>query len=235
MGFPPTATRSQPLSSMQRSAARFHVVFAILAGLVVWAPVDVAIGWKVAGLLAFYDLATVLICLRAGHREWLRAWCFAAVLSLFMVWPDRFLTEVLGVLVFPADGFPDIGAVTGYMAALWTIPVVVVLLVARAAEDSVQRWAAYVVAALVAGVVIGGSEQYVTQLGIWEPRNVSTWGNVARYILPAEVLLGPVAYGAFSATRRNPLAAIPAAALVMVAYLGAAAASYLLVEVSGLV
>lgn len=114
-----------------RELGLFHLAFGAVAAGALLAPGDVGPGWRMAGLVVLYHVATVVITTVRGHRAWRRRWWFGAVLSVWMVLPDAVLAEGLGTLRFPADGFPDLGPVTGYMAGLWTIPIVLIVTVAE--------------------------------------------------------------------------------------------------------
>jgi hypothetical protein len=68
-------------------------------------------------------------------------------------------------------------------------------------------------------------------LAVWEPVGVTTIGDLALYILPAELFLGLAVLAGARWTRTGHLArAAPVAAVVALAYTGAAAVSWLLIE-----
>jgi hypothetical protein len=220
------------VQELERDQLVFHVAFAAVATVALVVPAGPTTGWRIALLVGLYHAATVAVAWQRGHRRWLRLWWFAAVLSVFMVLPDAVLVEGLGTLVFPDDGFPDLGPVTGHMAGLWAIPAVVIV----AAADAVGRrrgegasWAAAVIAA--AAVFVFAESVLTAVLAIWEPVDVTTVGQLALYILPAELFLGlAVLAGARWTRSGNPLRAVPVAATVALAYTGAATVSWFLVE-----
>lgn len=215
------------MTTTQRELVVLHVAFAVLATVVLLPGGPV--GWRSAVLLVVYDVAVVTLARRRGDRELLRLWWFAAVLSLWQVLPDAFLVEGLDVLVFPDDGFPDLGPVTGVMAALWTVPIVVVVAGATAVERRGGVRAGNLAAAVIAAIVFAGGEAALTSAGLWEARNVREVAGVALYVLPAEMVLGVAAHRVFHAIRfRHAVAAVPAALLVTVVYTGAAAIGWLL-------
>lgn len=222
------------MTRTERDLLLLHATFAAVAAVVLLM-LPGALGWRVAGLIVAYDLAVIALALRRRDRQLLRLWWFAAVLSIWQVLPDAFLADGLGVLVFPPDGFPDIGPVTATMAGLWTVAIVVIVGSAVAVEERRGGAAGTVTAAVVALVVFVAAEALLTQLPIWQARNVARLGEVALYIVPAEVLLGVVAHDVFLATRdRHALIALPATLIVTLVYTGAAAVSWLLFEGSGL-
>ena len=215
----------------ERDAVALHVWFAVLATVVLAVPADVRIGWRVALLVAAYIIAVPALAVARKHREWIGMWAFALVLSLLQVVPDRFLAEVLGTLEFPADGVPDIGEITGYMAGLWVIPLFLVLLIGRGVDTRQGRGPAYVAVLLTSAVLFIGAEQLMPELPAWRPVGVETIGNVALYIVPAELLLGVATFHAFEQSRnRWVLVRVPVAVVVMLLYLGTAVTSWFTIE-----
>lgn len=214
------------MRSTARELVLLHVGFFVLAGVVLLLPGP--LGWRVAGLLLVYDVALLALALVRRDRELLRLWVFAAVLSVWQVIPDVFLVEGLGSLAFPEDGFPDIGPVTGTMAALWTIPVVVVVAAGTAVERRYGGWAGTAAAAGASLLVFLGGELALTAAEVWEARGVPETFGVAHYILPAEILFGVAAMRVFHGLAlRPPIAVVPATFLISVFYTGAAAVSWL--------
>jgi hypothetical protein len=220
------------LSALERDQLVFHGAFAGLALVALLVPAGPTIGWRIALLVGLYHAATVAVAWQRGHRRWLRLWWFAAILSVFMVLPDAVLVEGLGTLVFPDDGFPNLGPVTGHMAGLWAIPAVVIVATADAVGHRRGERASWVAAVLTAAAVFVFAESTLTSLlAVWEPVDVATIGDLALYILPAELFLGlAVLAGARWTRSGNLVRALPVAALVALAYTGAAAVSWLLVE-----
>lgn len=216
----------------ERDLVGLHAVFAVAAAVALLAPGPVVRGWRIALLLAGYHVATVVVTRWRGHDRWLRMWWFAAVTSVFQVVPDAVLVVGLGTLVFPPDGFLDLGPVTASMAMMWTVPLVLVVAVADALDRRHGARAGWAGAVLAAGVVFIGAEATLPPFGIWEPVGVTTWGGwLAPYVVPPELLLGAAAWAGVQVTRdRHPLLVVPVAALVSLLYTGALAASWLLLE-----
>jgi hypothetical protein len=220
------------VQDLERDQLILHAVFAVVATVALVVPPGPTVGWRIALLVGVYHAATVIVAWQRGHRRWLRLWWFAAALSVFMVLPDAVLVEGLGTLVFPDDGFPDLGPVTGHMAGLWAIPTVVIVAVADAVGRRRGERASWVAAVIAAGAVFVFAESVLTAvLAVWEPVGVTTVGELAVYILPAELFLGlAVLAGARWTRSGNPLRALPVAAVVALAYTGAATVSWYLVE-----
>jgi hypothetical protein len=224
--------RSDEVEQLERDQLGFHVVFLAVALVAVAVPAGPTTGWRIALLVGGYHAGTVAFAWQRGHRRWLRLWWFAAVLSVFQVLPDAVLVDGLGTLRFPEDGFPDLGPVTGHMAGLWAIPVVVIVAVADAVGRRRGERASWLAAVVAAAVVFGLAELTLTTLlPIWEPVDVTTVGGLAVYILPAELFLGVAVLAGARWTRDgHPLRVPPVAAVVALAYTGAAAVSWFLVE-----
>jgi len=80
-------------------------------------------------------------------------------------------------------------------------------------------------------VVFGASEETVWMLPSWYAQNVAMVGHTAVYIIIPEIILGVSCLYAFRQIReRNNLVKVPAAFLVMLLYLGAAAFFYFVIE-----
>jgi hypothetical protein len=223
--------REPRVRPLERDLAAFHVAFGVIALVALLLRGDVAVGIVMTTLVVVYHLGTIGFARAQGHRAWLRWWGFGAVLSLFMVLPDAVLADGLGVLEFPADGVPNLGPVTVYMAGLWTIPAVLIIAVAEAVGHRRGDGAAAFAAVLTAAAVFGFAEATLTLLPIWEPVGVTTVGGFAPYILLPELLLGWMIFAGARWTRRGSvLAFVPVAGLVALAYTGAATVAWLLIE-----
>lgn len=226
--------------SAVRDAVWFHIAFAAVAGLVLLFPaivlpgrvavLDPALGWRLLVLVAGYNVALPLVGWVRGHRGWIALWAFLVPLSLFQVVPDAFLASVLGVLDFPDTGGPRWAGVPLAMAGMWTIPLWLALFVAgRQSGGDLARGAWW--SAGVAGVLLVGAEATLWALPLWHAVDVATVGPVAVYVIVPEILLGAVAWLAFRSTQSvGRLGQVGAAGLVALVYLGALAASFLMVE-----
>jgi hypothetical protein len=215
----------------ERDLAVFHAAFGLIAAVALAARGDVPVGVVMTTLVIVYHLATVGFARSQGHTQWLRWWGFGAVLSVFMVLPDAVLADGLGILEFPPDGVPNLGPVTVYMAGLWTIPAVLIVATAEAVAHRRGDRAAGIAAVVAAAVVFGIAEATLTLLPVWEPVGVTTVGGFAPYILLPELLLGWMIFAAARWTRTGRKRVfVPVAALVALAYTGAATVSWLLIE-----
>ncbi|MCK4382679.1 MAG: hypothetical protein KAW66_05235, partial [Candidatus Lokiarchaeota archaeon] len=96
-----------------------HLIFIGICFAVLNIPIPIAIGIKLFILVISYNLLIPLIGLFRKYSEWVKLWVFVFFISLFLIWPDWFLSAQLDILVFPEDGLFKIGTVSGYMAGLW--------------------------------------------------------------------------------------------------------------------
>ena len=121
-------------------------MIAVALLLLPWA----SFGIRVLLLVIGYNAGVALVAWRTGDSLVLRWWCVLAPMSVLMVLPDWFLSAELGVLVFPATGSPFIGTVPLFMAGMWVIALLPVMLVGHFAE---RAWG--VTAGLIVVVITG--------------------------------------------------------------------------------
>lgn len=112
--------------------------FAVLARVVLAVPVG-DLGWRILLLVVVFHLGAVLLARRTGDEYLWRAWTVLAPLSVVMVLPDWFLSAVLGSLEFPDTGGPFIGTVPVFMAGMWTIALLPIVLVGALASQKAGR------------------------------------------------------------------------------------------------
>ncbi len=214
----------------ERDAVIFHAAFSVLCLPVLLIP-GLETGVRLFILVALYNVALPVTAKLRGHDLWINIWLFALILSVFQVFPDWFLSHQLGILVFPEDGFVKIGTVSGYMAGLWAIPVFIIVYTSVRVGERVSLRSGYWAAALLALVIFGASEETVWMLPSWYARNVAMVSHTALYIIIPEIILGVSCLYAFIQIReKKNRIKIPAAFLVMLLYLGAAAFFYFIIE-----
>lgn len=222
------------MKTTEKHAVFFHAAFTLLCVIVLLLPVPAGTGWRMFFLVLVYNVSLPIIAQIAKHDRWLDIFLFVFPVSVLQVFPDWFLSRVLGVLVFPEDGFYKIGTVSAYMAGLWTIPLFLTVYTAtRFAKrfpdaNPIQK---YLIAGGVAFLVFLGSEEFMRLIPVWYAQNVSQVGHVAIYVLLPEFLLGVFCTFAYLHTeykefRTKLLWAVPTSLV----YLGALSWSYLLIE-----
>lgn len=204
----------------------FHAVFAVVALACLLAPVG-SLGLRVLLLTVGYSLAILALAMRTGDRVLLAFWSTLAPMSILMVLPDWFLSAVLGILVFPDTGAPYIGTMPLFMAFMWTIALLPVMLLGWVME-SLRGLNTALVAVVAAGLVMFTLAEFAAPLvPLWHPQNVATVGGVAPYVLLPEVGLTIATYllvrGAADRTRLATAAGVVAVPFM---YLGMLSGSY---------
>ena len=117
------------------------------------------------------------------------------------------------------------------MALLWTIPTVVIVAVADAYARRRGERSGWRVAVVTAAIVFGVAEAALPHVPVWRPVGVARIGELALYILPAELFLGAaILAGARWCRGARWPATLLVPGVVALAYTGAAAISWLVVE-----
>lgn len=180
------------------------------------------LGQTITAVVGLYLLVLYLGAWLRSQHELLDAFAFLLPLSLFQVLPDTLLAQVLGTLTFPALGAQGVGAVPVYMAGLWVAPLLLVIWLAEMAHRASAAAAALV--AVAASLAVFGAAEWAAAhiLPLWQPRRVDTWQGIALYVLPAEALLGFVAWFVFTqVSHRTLFMKVFGAAMVSLVYTGA--------------
>ena len=221
----------QHLTKNEKAALMVHGIFTVLCVAVLAAPVAFPPGQRLTFLVSFYLVTMLFIGFLIKDVEWLKLLGFCFILSLFQVFPDWFLSAQLDILVFPEDGFPKIGTVSGYMAGLWTIPLFIIIFVGSRVKARFTEKAALITVAAASLLIFGVSEEMVWMIPSWYAKNVTVLGHTALYILIPEMLLGLSAYMAYEKAKSGTLLKQGLAAFfVMTLYIGNSAFFYFLLE-----
>jgi hypothetical protein len=224
-----SAAATVPATVPQTSWRRWvhlHAGFGAAAVVVLLLPA-LAPGWRILALVAGYHAAVVLTARRTGDPVLWRAWTILAPLSVLMVLPDWFLSDVLGSLSFTVEGGPYLGTVPLAMAGMWTIALMPVVGCAWWARDRFGTAVAVVAAAASGAVMFIGAELAAPALGLWEPVGVATLAGIASYVLLPELVLSVAAamLVCFADTMPRP-ALVALTALLPFTYLGLLAVGY---------
>lgn len=213
-----------------RDALVLHGGFALVCGFAL-ALAPRAPGPLIAALVVIYSLAFLAVARLRGHEDWLRLAALTMPLSVLQVMPDWFLSQGLGILVFPDVGVPMIGTVPAFMAAMWTIPLNLSVLGGEAVRRRAGMPAGVLTAAVFALVLFAASEELVWRIPVWYAQHVHMIGHTAVYIVVPEVLLGITTFVGWQLTRSRPFSVKLATALaIMLIYAGSAAVSWLLID-----
>ena len=222
---------SNKLVAIERDAVLLHFIFMIACVVVLALPGSMTVGVRMFVLVVLYNVITPMVGLRFPKENWFKIWVFAFLTSLFQVLPDWFLSSQLEILIFPDDGFPKIGEVSGYMAGLWTIPLFMLIFIGKRIQTRFSQLTALWVVALASLLIFGISEETMWMIPSWHAVNVSMIGHVAVYLVIPEIILGLSAFLAYESIRDHTYwLTIPTAFLVMLLYTGSLSIFYLLVE-----
>ncbi|XDD48887.1 hypothetical protein AB3N59_10580 [Leptospira sp. WS92.C1] len=218
----------------EKHALLFHIGFTILCIPILFAPGNLSTGWRLFSLVLIYNVGIPFFSRIWAHERWMDLWFFLLPLSFFQVFPDWFLSQVIGALEFPPDGFPKIGTVSGYMVGLWVIPLFISTFIAvrhRKRFSDSPPIQSYLIGGFVAFLIVLGSEEFSYFIPVWYAKNVQTWGHIAIYVLIPEFILGAFAAYAYHVSEYVSLPEkVLWAFLTMLVYLGALSVSFLLLE-----
>lgn len=186
-----------------------------------------SLGVRITLVVLGYHLAVVAVGSRTQCRGWLTAWAVLAPLSVLMVAPDWFLSDVLGTLVFPDTGAAFLGSVPVFMAGMWTMALLPLVLIGAASERALGPRLAGAVVAVAGLLLFWAAELLAPVVPLWAPVDVTLVGGVARYVLPAEVVLSVCAWLLVRGARRRPVGQTTAGvAALPFLYLGLLAFGY---------
>lgn len=216
------------MSRTDRDLLLFWVAFAGLCAVVLALPVELAQGWRVLVLVLVHGVALPVLALVRGHRDLLSIIAFVWPLSAFLLLPDWVLSALLGTLVFPDDGAPRVDTMPLAMAGMWAIPLTASTWVGHRLGPQLGPLGAGVVAL----AIFVASEAVAPWVGLWAPTDdVTTWGGIALYVLPAEWILAVVTFRTWLRHGdEGVLSRVHHALLVALVYLGALAVGVLVLE-----
>ena len=210
-----------------------HVIFAVLAAITLLFPFPGAfVDGKMLLLVILYNALIIVEIIYKGHEEWKSIWLFSFILSLFMVFPDWYLAETLGALVFPPGGLPMIGgSIPLYMALLWSIPFFIVIFVGKEIQKRKSAEITYLGASLFGLLIFVMSELTLVNLPSWTATVTGMTGNLAWYIIIPEFFLALSAFLCYEYVLDKKLwMKIIGAFAVMIFYIGNASFFYFLIE-----
>lgn len=222
---------SYKLAGNEKDALIIHGLFALLCFIILILPINIGAGVKLFILVLVYNIGMAGYGIMKKDDEWFGIWIFSLILSMFQVFPDWIIADILKAIVFPQDGLFKIGLVSGYMAGLWAIPMFLIIFTCERIRARISRPAAYMAAGIIAFLIFFVSEQTVWLIPSWYAVNVKMIGFSALYILVPEIILGIGTYRCYEEIKNRPhWMKIPAAFLVMLLYTGSVVFFYFLVE-----
>jgi hypothetical protein len=223
---PSTAADDRPEYRRIRTWVLGFLGFAVIAVVGLMLPFG-SLGLRVLLLVVAFQVGVVLLAQQTGDRILLRAWLVLAPLSVLMVLPDWFLSAEVGSLLFPDTGAPFIGTVPLFMAGMWTIALLPVVLIGIVVADRRGMMAGAAAAAVAGLLLFWAAEVAAPMIPLWEPIGASMVAGIAIYVIVPEVVLSAAAFVIVATVGRVPLpATVALTALLPFTYLGMLAASY---------
>lgn len=210
----------------------FHIVFFIVAIVILLLPINLPIGVRILIIVLLYNITLFVYTKMIDDEVYKKIFIFSFFISLFQLFPDWYLAEQLGVLVFPEDGFIKIGdSVSLYMVFLWSIPIFIIITIAYLIEQQKNELTAYLASGIAAFIIFVSSEMTLWVLPSWYAVNVVMIAKVAVYIIIPEIILGIVSYWGFKYTLDKKIKEkLVVSFFVMIIYLGLAAFFYFIFE-----
>jgi hypothetical protein len=219
------------ITTTEKDALIIHGLFALLCLIILILPINIGAGVKLFILVIVYSIVMAGYGILKKDSEWFGIWLFSLILSIFQVFPDWIIADILKAIVFPEDGLFKLGSVSGYMAGLWAIPMFLIIFIAEKISSRISKPAAYMAAGMIAFIIFFISEQTVWLIPSWYAVNVRMIGFSAVYILVPEIILGLGAYRCYEEIKnRSHWIKVPTAFLVMLLYTGSVVFFYFLVE-----
>ncbi|MHA3964438.1 MAG: DUF6989 domain-containing protein [Candidatus Thorarchaeota archaeon SMTZ1-45] len=209
-----------------------HIIFAILTAMTLLIPVTAPISAKLLIVVIIYNGLVMLQGLRIGFEEWMSIWTFSFILSLLMVFPDWYLSETLGALQFPVDGFPMIGgAIPIYMAGLWTMPFFIIVFTGVQVQQRKSGKLAFIVVSILTVLIFVLAELTLVYLPSWSATVSGMTGNLAWYIIIPELFLGLSTFISYKIIKDKKIwMKLAGAFAVMIFYIGNTSFFFFLIE-----
>jgi hypothetical protein len=210
-----------------------HVIFAVLAAVTLLFPFPgVLVDQKMLVVVIIYNALIIIEFELKGHAEWKSIWLFSFILSLLMVFPDWYLAETLGALVFPPGGLPFIGgSIPLYMALLWSIPFFIIIFIGKEIQKRKSIEMTYGAVSVFGLLIFVMSELTLVNLPSWTATVTGMIGNLAFYIIIPELFLALSAFLCYEFVREKKIwMKIIGAFAVMVFYIGNASFFFFLIE-----
>lgn len=216
-----------PQTTNRRSGwIAFHAAFAVVAVAVLLIGVPQT-GVRVLALVVAYNIALPIYARRTEDDDLWVTWTVLAPMSVLMVLPDWFLSAELGTLRFPDTGAPYIGTMPAFMAGMWAVALIPLMMIGRAVEAKRSVTTAFAAVAMSGLALFIAAEKLAPSIPLWEPVGVTQVGGVAVYVLLPEVALCIASYELVRGARQRPVPlSIGGIVVIPFMYLGMLATGY---------
>lgn len=204
----------------------FHAGFAAVAVAVLLIPVPDT-GVRVLALVIAYNIALPVYARRTHDDDLWVTWTVLAPMSVLMVLPDWFLSAELGTLRFPDTGAPYLGTMPLFMAGMWAVALIPLMMIGRAVEAKRGVSAAFAAVAVFGLALFAVAERLAPIIPLWEPLGVAQVAGVAVYVLLPEAALCIASYELVRGARQRPVPlTIGGIVVIPFMYLGMLATGY---------
>lgn len=180
---------------------RLHLLFIPPALLLFLLPI--ALGKSIFFAVILYHILFHVYATYYNISEWKWIYIFLAPLSFFLVFPDLFLSNFLGVLVFPNSGFFHWISVSDYMAGMWVIPLFLSLQFGKEISKKYGDTIGALGSGIFALLLFTLSEEICAYIPIWYAQKVQMISRVAIYVIIPEGILGYTVYWMYEKVRGN--------------------------------
>lgn len=207
---------------------RLHLLFIPPALLLFLLPLS--LGKSILFAVVLYHILFHIYATYYKLSEWRSIYLFLAPLSFFLVFPDLFLSNFLGVLVFPNSGFFHWISVSDYMAGMWVIPLFLALQFGKEISTRHGDTIGALSAGIFALILFTLSEEFCALIPIWYAKKVKMLSHVALYVIIPEGILGYSVYWMYDKVRGNPAMSIFGGFLTSMIYTGSLVFFFYFVE-----
>jgi hypothetical protein len=206
-----------------------HLIFTPIALIFFLLPIS--LGKSIFFSVILYHLLFLIFIQYYKLTEWKWIYFYLAPLSFFLVFPDLFLSNFLGVLVFPNSGFFHWISVSDYMAGMWVIPLFLTLQIGKEISKKYSDTIGSICAAVFAAILFSLSEEFCALIPIWYAKNVRMLSHVALYVIIPEGILGYSVFWMYEKVKGNLGMSFLGSFLTSMIYTGSLVFFYYFIEI----
>lgn len=214
---------------LQNHVIRLHLFF-IPPTLVLFL-LPLSLGRSILFSVILYHILFLGYMMYYKLSEWKSIYQFLAPLSFFLVFPDLFLSNFLGVLVFPNSGFFHWISVSDYMAGMWVIPLFLALQFGKEISLRYSDTLGAITAGIFALILFTVSEELCALIPIWYAQKVHMISHVALYVIVPEGILGYSVYWMYDKVKGNLAKSVVGSFLTAMIYTGSLVFFFFFIEV----
>lgn len=205
-----------------------HLIFTPLALIFFLLPIS--LGKSIFFSVILYHILFHIFIQYYKLSEWKWIYFYLAPLSFFLVFPDLFLSNFLGVLVFPNSGFFHWISVSDYMAGMWMIPLFLTLQIGKEITIKYGDTMGSLSAGMFAIFLFSLSEEFCALIPIWYAEKVKMFSHVAIYVIIPEGILGYSVLWMYEKVKGNIGMSLVGAFLTSMIYTGSLVLFYFFIE-----